>query len=78
MFTKLKNLILRELFYLVACISLILAGVVARGIFFDKWYKGWHQIGIAGAIIYVISFIYRLFAWTYRRPREKRKLRKKY
>ena len=73
MFLKFKNLILNEIFYLIISLSVILMLVIARGIFFDDWYKDWQKIALAGGIIYLVTVLFRFFSWTGRKGRKGRR-----
>ncbi len=51
-----------ELFFLGISLVCILIFVIAKGILFDQWYKDWENITLAGAGLYGITILFRLFS----------------
>lgn len=70
--TWLWNFLKNELFYwfLSACGILIL--VLIYGVLFDKWYKDWDTILIAGSSLYLLTVVLRFFAWIGRKSSRKK------
>lgn len=63
MWKKFKDLLAREILYLILAPTLIMAGIVLYGIFIDTWYKDYYNIMVASVLVYVLSIVLRLLFW---------------
>jgi hypothetical protein len=70
--SRFRRFFWNEFFYWVLSASLVLAGIVVYGVLFDRWYKEWQNILLAGSLIYLLSVLVRSFAWINSRIRQRR------
>lgn len=70
MSTKLKNLFINELVYIIGSPTIIMLGIVIYGILFDFWYKDAYNIALASSVLYFLSILFRFLAWASKKIRQ--------
>ena len=59
---RFKNFLLNELFFLFLAPTLILLGVVIRGVLFDIWHHDLYEIFMASGALYLVLLFIRLIS----------------
>lgn len=66
---RFKNFVLNELFFLFLAPTLIMVGVVVKGVLFDTWHNDFYKLFMASGALYLALLFIRLISWLAKKIR---------